>query len=55
MYYACAGDTDGLFEALESAYQRRYLHLLSVRRVVFFVPYHGDPRFQSLLRRMNLA
>jgi len=38
IYYAVAGETDAMFDALEGAYQRRDLHLLSVQQVACFDP-----------------
>ncbi len=55
IYYAAAGEPDAMFEALDGAYQRRDFYLPFLRRVALFDPYRADPRFQSLLKRMNLA
>jgi hypothetical protein len=42
-----------MFEALEGAYRQRDANLFQFRQG--FSRYRADPRFQSLLRRMNLA
>lgn len=55
LYYAAAGEVDAMFEALEGAYQKRDFLLLNIEFLPFFEPYRADPRFKSLLRRMNLA
>jgi hypothetical protein len=44
-----------MFEALDVAYRQRDLLLLLDIDLAFFDPYRADPRFQSLLQRMNLA
>ena len=54
-YYAAAGEVDALFEALEEAYQRRDGLLIALKYQPLFDLYRADPRFQGLLRRMNLA
>jgi hypothetical protein len=54
-YYAAAGKADTMFEALDGAYQKREFWLLNIQSLPFFEPYRADPRFQSLLTRMNLA
>jgi tetratricopeptide (TPR) repeat protein len=55
MYYAAVGEPDAMFEALESAYQRREMYLLYANRLPFFDRYRADPRYRDLLARMNLA
>jgi serine/threonine protein kinase/Tfp pilus assembly protein PilF len=54
-YYAAAGEADAMFAALDGAYQKRDFLLLSIQFLPFFEPYRNDPRFKSLLKRMNLA
>lgn len=44
-----------MFAALEGSYQRREPLLLDLKNERFFDPYRADPRFQSLLAKMNLA
>jgi Tfp pilus assembly protein PilF len=51
-YYALTGEADAMFDAFERAYQRRDWLLPFAP---FYDPYRADPRFQSLLRRMNLT
>jgi Tfp pilus assembly protein PilF len=54
-YYAVAGDADAMFEMLDLAWQERDSILRNVGIDPIYEPYRADPRFQSLLRRMNLA
>ncbi len=54
-FYAIIGEADAMFEALDEAYQRRDWALINIRSSLFFEPYRADPRFQSLLAKMNLA
>jgi TolB-like protein/Tfp pilus assembly protein PilF len=54
-YFCLTGDVDAMCEALDGAYQRRDPHLYMVAVEPLFDPHRADPRFQSLLRRMNLA
>ena len=44
-----------MFEGLEAAWRQRDAFLTRITRDVVFEPYFGDPRFKSLLARMNLA
>ncbi len=55
VYYAVAGEADAMFEALQCAYQRRNIYMPCIKHVPPFTPYHSDPRFQTLLKRMNLS
>jgi TolB-like protein/Tfp pilus assembly protein PilF len=54
-YHAAAGEVDAIFEVLETAYKRRDLAIIFMKNEPFYEPYRSDPRFQALLRRMNLA
>jgi eukaryotic-like serine/threonine-protein kinase len=54
-YYAAIGDVNAMFESLDKAYERRDVFLLFIRTLPPFDPYRGDARFQTLLKRMNLA
>jgi len=54
-YYAAAGEVDAMFEALEGAYRQRDFNLRFIPVDPIFDSYRADPRFQSLLRRMNMA
>lgn len=40
---------------LGAGYQKRDFLLLSIQFLPFFESYRADPRFHSLLKRMNLA
>ncbi len=52
---AALGDTDAAFASLERAWQQRAVNLLWIKVSPWFDPLRGDPRFEDLLRRMNLA
>jgi tetratricopeptide (TPR) repeat protein len=54
-YYAATGEVDAMFEALDGAHRQRDVILLNIQNEPFFEPYHADPRFQALLRRVNLV
>ncbi len=53
--YTFLGEKDQAFHWLEIAYQERQSRLPFVRIDPRFDPLRGDPRFQSLLQRMNLS
>jgi TolB-like protein/Tfp pilus assembly protein PilF len=55
MVYVGLGDNEEAFVWLEKAYAIRDDGLLMVKIHPFFEVLHPDPRFQDLLRRMNLA
>jgi hypothetical protein len=44
-----------MFETLEGAYRRRDVDLSFIQGQALFDPWRADPRFQSLLQRMNLV
>jgi serine/threonine protein kinase/Tfp pilus assembly protein PilF len=52
--YAALGEKDQAFEWLEKAYDEHDGQLLTFTRHPAFDPIRDDPRFQDLLRRMNL-
>jgi serine/threonine-protein kinase len=52
VYYAFIGEADAMFDAFERSYKQRDL---LAPGWPFYDPYRADPRFQSLLRRMNLT
>jgi adenylate cyclase len=54
-YYAAAGEAGAMFQALDVAYRRHDALLFFVQNLPFFDPYRADPRFHTLLQRMNLA
>jgi Flp pilus assembly protein TadD len=54
-YHAVAGNVDEMFHGLEVAWRQRDAFLTQIRQYTVFEPYFGDPRFKSLLARMNLA
>jgi len=53
-YYAIIDKKDEAFEWLEKAYEKREGGLIHVKNSVYFENLHSDPRFESLLKRMNL-
>jgi tetratricopeptide (TPR) repeat protein len=52
--YTMLGDKEAAFEWLERAYRERSGSLTFVKVSPIFDPVRSDPRFQSLLRRLNL-
>jgi serine/threonine-protein kinase len=55
IYYAATGEVHAMFDALEGSYQQRERTLIEIKNERFFDPYRSDPRFQALLKKMNLA
>jgi len=53
-YYALMGDRDHTFEWLERAYAEHSGRLEYIKDEDFFEPFHSDPRYLDLLRRMGL-
>ena len=52
--YAHLGEKDQVFEQLEKAYEEHEAGLTGIQTAYYFDPLRDDPRFQDLLRRMNL-
>ena len=52
--YAYRGERDKAFEWLQKAYAARDPELIWFRETPFLRPLHSDPRWQVLLRKMNL-
>jgi eukaryotic-like serine/threonine-protein kinase len=52
--YALMGDRDHTFEWLEKAYQEHSARLEYIKEENFLGPFHSDPRYSDLLRRMGL-
>jgi adenylate cyclase len=52
--YARLGEIDLAFEYFERAYQDRDTQVIWLNVDPLCAPLHSDPRFTSLLRRMNL-
>ena len=48
-------DKDSLIEWLEKAYEERSSHLIQIKVDPGYDAFRSDPRFQDLVRRMNLA
>jgi serine/threonine-protein kinase len=53
-YYALMGDRDHTFEWLEKGYAERSGRMEYTRNEDFLEPFHADPRYIDLLRRMGL-
>ena len=52
--YLGLGDKNGAFASLEQAYAERSASMPQMKMEPWFDPLRSDPRFQDLLRRMNL-
>lgn len=52
--YVNVGEKDRAFEWMEKAFAERSTALTSIKVNPGFDPLRSDPRFQDLLRRMNL-
>jgi TolB-like protein/Flp pilus assembly protein TadD len=52
--YAGLDEKEQAFACLENAYERREQGLAVIKREPMFDPLRSDPRYQALLRRMNL-
>jgi tetratricopeptide (TPR) repeat protein len=55
IYYAASGEADAMFAALEAAHRHRDVDLPFIQMQPLFDHWRGHPRFQALLRQMNLA
>jgi hypothetical protein len=53
-YYALMGDRDHTFEWLEKGYAERSGRMEYIKVEDFFEPFHSDPRYVDLLKRMGL-
>ena len=53
VHYALMGDRDNTFEWLEKAYQEHSGRMEYTKLEDFFQPFHSDPRYIDLLRRMG--
>ncbi len=51
--YTALGEKDEAFRWLETGYERRFSWMIGLELEPAFKPYHSDPRFQDLLRRMS--
>jgi Tfp pilus assembly protein PilF len=52
--YIALGEKDEAFRWLEAAYRERHPFLPWLRDNPLYAPLRSDPRFQDLVRRMNL-
>jgi tetratricopeptide (TPR) repeat protein len=55
IWYAATKEVDAMFGALDVACRQRDATLLLFQNLPFFDAYRADPRFQTLLAKMNLA
>ena len=53
VYYALMGDRDHTFELLEKAYAERSGRMAYLKMQEEFMPFHSDPRYIDLLKRMG--
>jgi eukaryotic-like serine/threonine-protein kinase len=53
-FYGLMGDRDHTFEWLENGYAERSGRMEYMKVEVFLEPFHSDPRYMDLLRRMGL-
>lgn len=54
MAHAALGSNDRAFAWLRKGFEEREIGLVMIRIQPQFAPLHADPRFQDLLRLMNL-
>jgi len=52
--YGALGEKDEAFRWLEACYKERHSWMPWIGKDVSFKPLRSDPRFQDLVRRMNL-
>ncbi|MFZ0818588.1 MAG: protein kinase [Candidatus Acidiferrales bacterium] len=55
IYYAALGETEKTFEFLNAAFAQRDPYLTRMDANPYFEPYHSDPRYRELLRKLNLS
>ncbi len=53
--YARLGDNDNTLKYLEKSYEERFRYTIYINGAPSFDPLREDPRFQDLLRRLNLS
>ena len=53
-YYGMIGDRDHTFEWLEKGYAERSSRMEYLKVEVYLDPFHSDPRYIDLLKRMGL-
>jgi len=51
--YAAMGDLDKAFELVNKAYEERDEPLISLKIHPGWIPFHSDPRYQALLKKMG--
>jgi len=55
VYYAARGERDKMFDCLGAALADRDFNLLFMDAEPYFQPFRSDPRYQALMKQMNLA
>ncbi len=55
IYHAAAGDTEKTFEFLEAAFAERDPYLTRISAEPYFDSFHADPRYDELMKKMNLS
>jgi hypothetical protein len=55
LVYVTLGEKDRALDSLESAYNQKIPILMYVAVHPWFVPLHGDPRFNNLVARLRLS
>jgi hypothetical protein len=53
-YYGLMGDSDHAFEWLEKGYAERSSQMEYLKIEEYLEPFHSDPRYIDLLKRMGL-
>ena len=53
-HYALMGDADHTFEWLEKGYREHSARMEYIKIADYLEPFHSDPRYQDLLKRMGL-
>ncbi len=53
-YYGLMGDRDHMFEWLEKGYAERSSRMEYLKTEAYLEPFHSDPRYTDLLKRMGL-
>jgi serine/threonine protein kinase/Tfp pilus assembly protein PilF len=55
VYYAAKGEADKMFESMNTALAEHDPTLSRVNTEPYFDPYHGDPRYRELMKKINLS
>jgi serine/threonine protein kinase/Tfp pilus assembly protein PilF len=52
--YSVLGDVDKAFELMNKAVEERSEWILAIKSGLAFIPFHSDPRYQALLKKIGL-